>query len=521
VESSIRIKRLVLQKFFVATRVQGILTGSTIYLYMRSGAQRTTLWFWAMSQKNQSPVCCGSLRGVFSLQDKESRRVTFDRRPIPPYSAWRGKFDAPFEHPPANCTYFLIDRSGSAEFAERPGTRRRSFSKDEQGGLLPLFALALPILGMVAAMAVELAEVSIADRKLQNIVDATALGAARQLSVDPSAATLTRATVEAHGLAEPLRKRWSVQAKVTSDPAKGTLTVELAAQRSSFFGNLVPPGGFHLQASATASSAGKYPLCVLALKQGSATAATLADSSALTAGNCLIQSNGDLSASGGARVSAAFVRAAGKASGRINPNPITDAPQVKDPFASIPINVPLICNDKNIKVGNAMVTLNPGVHCGDLDLKGTGTLFLNAGEHYFVGDEFELGGNVTVTGTDVVVILKGQSKVEISGNATLSLDGRRSGSYAGFAIITDRSLMTDVEISAKTARKIHGTVYLPSASLKLSGNNKVSSQSPWTIVVANSVRLAGSADLVINTDYASSPVPVPIGVGPGITRLQK
>ncbi|MCZ8102093.1 MAG: hypothetical protein O9972_29890, partial [Burkholderiales bacterium] len=43
--------------------------------------------------------------------------------PIPPYSAWRGKFDAPFEHPPANCTYFLIDRSGSAEFAERPGTR--------------------------------------------------------------------------------------------------------------------------------------------------------------------------------------------------------------------------------------------------------------------------------------------------------------------------------------------------------------------------------------------------------------
>ncbi len=461
------------------------------------------------------------LRGLGVSRIGALLAVRVAAQPAPRYSARRGNALAPFEHPPADCTYPPIDHSGSAEFAERPGTRRRSFAKDEQGGLLPLFAFALPILGMVAAMAVELAEVSVTDRKLQNIVDATALGAARQLSVDPSAATLTRATAEAHGLAEPLRKRWSVQASVTSDPAKGTLSVALAAHRSSFFGNLVPPGGFSLQASATATSAGKYPLCVLALQQGSATAATLAGSSSLTAGNCLIQSNGDLSASGSASVSAAFVRAAGKASGQITPKPITDAPLVKDPFASIPINVPVTCNDKNIKVGSGKTTLNPGVHCGDLDLEGTGTLVLNPGEHYFVGDEFELGGNVTVTGSDVVIILKSQKSVQISGNASLLLDGRQSGPYAGFAIITDRSLTTDVEISAKTARKIHGTVYLPSAPLKLSGNNKASSQAPWTIVVANSVRLAGSAELVINTDYASSPVPVPVGVGPGITRLQK
>ena len=373
---------------------------------------------------------------------------------------------------------------------------------------------------MVTAMAAELFEVSVTDRKLQNIADAAALSAARQLSADPSAATLTRARIEADSLAEPLRKRWSVQVNATSDRANGTLTVLMAARRNSFFGNLMPLGGFNIQVSATASSSGKYPLCVLAM-QKSSSSASFVDSSSLSAANCLIQSNGDLSVSGGASISAALVRTTGKAAGQISPSPITDTPPVRDPFASIPINVPSSCSDKDIKVGNGTTTLNPGVHCGNLELKGTGTLILNPGEHYFVGGEFELGDYVTVMGTDVVIILKGQGNIEISGNATLSLDGRKSGPYAGFAVITDRSLTADLRISAKTARKIHGTVYLPSATLRLSGNNKVSKDSPWTIVVANAIRLGGSADLVINTDYASSPVPVPVGVGPGITRLQQ
>lgn len=453
-----------------------------------------------------------------------ARVLQFDEEPSVGYHCLPALDEAPRSracHQGSCCDCAALVRSEWVQPNQRPATIRRYFSKDEQGGILPVFALALPVLAMVAAMAAELYEVSVTDRKLQNIVDATALGAARQLSVDPSTATVTRASVEASNLAEPLRKRWFVQADVTSDRANGTLTVTMAARRNSFFGNLIPLGGFNIQVSATASSSGKYPLCVLALQTGSATSATLAGSSSLTAGNCLIQSNGDLSVTGGASISAGLVRSTGKAVGQISPSPITDTPPVKDPFASIPINVPSSCSDKDIKVGNATTTLNPGVHCGKLDAKGTGTLILNPGEHYFVGGEFELGGNITVTGTDVVIILKGQGNVEISGNATLSLDGRQSGPYAGFAIITDRGLTTDVEITAKTARKIHGTVYLPSATLKLSGNNKVSSKSPWTIVVAKAIRLGGSADLVINTDYASSPVPVPVGVGPGITRLQQ
>lgn len=146
---------------------------------------------------------------------------------------------------------------------------------------------------------------------------------------------------------------------------------------------------------------------------------------------------------------------------------------------------------------------------------------LNPGEHYFVGQTFSLGGNATLTGSDAVIILKDQATVSIGGNATLSLDGRKAGPYAGFVLMSDRSFSGTVSISAKTAKRLHGTVYLPGATLDVKGNNKVADQSPWTIVVAKSVSLGGSADLVINADYAGSSVPVPTGIGPGVTRLLK
>ncbi len=43
---------------------------------------------------------------------------------------------------------------------------------------------------------------------------------------------------------------------------------------------------------------------------------------------------------------------------------------------------------------------------------------------------------------------------------------------------------------------------------------RVADQSAWTVIVAKGVQIGGTANLVINHDYAGSPVPVPQGVGP-------
>ena len=50
--------------------------------------------------------------------------------------------------------------------------------------------------------------------------------------------------------------------------------------------------------------------------------------------------------------------------------------------------------------------------------------------------------------------------------------------------------------------------------MKVTGSgNKIADQSPWTVVVASKLAVSQSANLVINSDYGRSSVPVPAGVG--------
>ena len=125
-----------------------------------------------------------------------------------------------------------------------------------------------------------------------------------------------------------------------------------------------------------------------------------------------------------------------------------------------------------------------------------------------------------IVGDDVVLIFKGQYKMKFKDRASLSLEGRRAGTYAGFVLVTDRSFKGKFSISSDRARRLLGTIYLPSATFDVSGtNSKVADQSPWTIVVANKLDVSASANLVINSNYGISVVPVPSGIGSESIRL--
>ena len=389
-----------------------------------------------------------------------------------------------------------------------------------RGSIQTIAGLTLPVVAIGIAGGIEFTDMVRTRGQLQAVADSAALSGARQYSADPSAATLTRITTWANSLAEPLKGRWTVAPNVTADKTAGSVTVVLSAQRSSYFGRLLPTGTLATEVKATGVNAGSAPLCALGIEP-SGPSLKLSGSSALTAQDCLVQSNGDLSAGGASSVVAGSVRAGGHASGNISPTPVVDAPQIRDPFADLPIAVPAGCTDVSIQLGTGTQTLNPGVHCGQLQLTGTGTLMLNPGEHYFVGPAFSIAGNVDIQGNDVVMILKGQSNADISGSVSLSLTARKSGPYAGFALITDRSFQGQLGISAKNAKKILGTIYLPNGELSISGaGNRIADQSAWTIVVARRITASGSPKLVINSAYASTDTPVPRGVGPGAVRLQ-
>lgn len=394
------------------------------------------------------------------------------------------------------------------------------FRQSRGGSVIVVLSLLLPILAMAAVGVAEMTEVTLARAKLQGYVDAAAIRGAGEFGVDQSAATAERVRLYADGEAEPLRKRWTITSAVAIDSAARTVTVVQKGHRASFFRNMLPPGGWTIEAKATAVRTARKPLCVLASQEPTRlvtpTAIDLDNNSAITANDCLVQSNANLTAAPSTSLWAGEVRAVGSATGPVRPAPVTDAPPMADPFAKMRIDVPLLCDTPlSINIGSGTIYLNPGVHCGELSLLGFTTIVLLPGDHYFLGPYLNVLGNSVITGTDVVMIFKGLISAQVIGMSKLEIEGRKSGPYAGFAIITDRDYYGDFAISTSNARKIVGTIYLPNASLTVAGfGNKVADQSPWTVVVARTLRTMGSANLMINANYNSSTVPVPSGVGP-------
>jgi hypothetical protein len=149
---------------------------------------------------------------------------------------------------------------------------------------------------------------------------------------------------------------------------------------------------------------------------------------------------------------------------------------------------------------------------------------LSPGDYYFVGSSVTIRGNAKISGTDVALVFKGQTTVDFSGGADVSIEGRKSGPYAGFVIVGDRAFTGTMTFSTPNARNLLGTIYLPNGDLAVSGpNTRAGDLSSWTIVVARKIAVSGTATLTINSDYVSGAVPVPEGAGPKAgtsTRLE-
>lgn len=69
-------------------------------------------------------------------------------------------------------------------------------------------------------------------------------------------------------------------------------------------------------------------------------------------------------------------------------------------------------------------------------------------------------------------------------------------------------------ISSDNTRVLLGTIYLPKGSLFVDAQKEVADKSAFTVIVARTIKLEHGPNLVLNTDYLSTDVPVPAGLGP-------
>jgi len=397
----------------------------------------------------------------------------------------------------------------------RPSLRRawRRFRAATGGGIAVWTAVALPPLAVLAVGAVELASVS-SDR---GVLQLAALAGARELGFSGPGGVVQRTQAYAVEQSADVAGRQRISAAATLQDDDQTVRLEMRAHRMSFFGNLLPPGGFNTVVVSTASALGSTPLCLVGLRTAAGTDVHVYDNARIRATDCLIQSNADVLAAGGAAIAAGEVQASGAASGAITPVPLVGAPVLEDPFASR-----RIVHDSCGLLGGLLGLLIPaGSHCSDIRLGRGDVKRFAPGVHHFRDADLIMTADSRIEGDGVVLIFDSQSSMRVSGSASLDLQGMRTGAWAGFVIIGPRSNGETFDFASANIDTLEGVIYLPSSLLRVSGNREVAEDSNWTVTLANRMEVRGSTTLVVNSDYAGSNVPVPRGVGPreGGTRL--
>jgi hypothetical protein len=419
-------------------------------------------------------------------------------------------------------------------------------------------AIGLPALALLAAGAVEISFLYADKSKTQDVADAAALMGAQQLGVSPNGAA-DRVQAYALGQLSDLQQRSTVKVQA-SVSAQGSFQVTITTHRGSFFGNLLPIGGFNTVASATAVGLNELPLCVLVFGDRKNNNLHLQDQSILQAPACLVHSNQGVQVDPRASLQAADTEASAAAKGPISPAANTGAPQIADPFAGIDISFPSGCETAPSgpgpggppgpgapttlvidggALGGATYQLPPGLYCQNIDIKNGAGVQLSSGEYYFAGNLI-VEDTSAIAGADVALQFNTNASFDFMGASTVSLSGRKSGKYAGFVVLTTRDNQANFTIESNHVTNLLGAIYVPNAQLQVYGTSQVAQASAWTVIAAMSLVVqaappepptppvpGGGAGppqppapggrssplLLVNANYAASDVPVPVGVG--------
>lgn len=406
---------------------------------------------------------------------------------------------------------------GLASQARRLWSARR-------GSVAQITAFALPCFALMAMGASEFVGVNASGSRLQSIADAGALEGAHHLSLAVDASVVTERTasfVDKQFEAWQSAPSYEGTYEIVDWNGQNAVRVLLEGSRPSFFGSLLPPGGWKFKAEATAAPVGRTPLCVLATGTGGPMI-DVVNTSVIEAPDCGVHSNAEIVLDNPAHITGRRIQAVLTATGgTMVPAPGTGAASITDPFASMTFPSTNSCPFTGNGQSNPIVygphgtyPLPPGIHCRPIIVKANATLVLEPGDHFF-RKNLQLQGPARLTGEDVFLFFDHGSDPLFNGaNASVNLVGRRSGPYAGMVMATIAGNQPNIVLPGKIVEQLLGVVYVRNGFLEVSGDGVAAEDSAWTVIVARQIRTRSSARIRINADYDGSDVPVPNGVGP-------
>lgn len=407
----------------------------------------------------------------------------------------------------------------------------------ERASTLTTFAVALPVLLGVVAMGIDYAGAAFMKTKMQRVADDAAVMSARQLQLATSTADKVSASAQSYVAA----RFGGATTTVDVDTKALTVRVQLDADVDPLVPFWFLDKAVHLTAAATAKLSSGLPLCLLALDNRAAGTLNLEASSLLTAPSCLVYSDSKSSqgimALSNSVLTAGFVCTAGgkitETDANITPQPATDCPAMPDPLAGRPPPLAAGCDHLLMIVPGGSTTLQPGVYCGGLIISLGANVTMAPGVYTIKDGPFLVNGNATLTGKNVSIYLQGlDSNLKFDTDTTISLSAPKDGPMAGILMYDDPTGATALLnpliagkyykllsparehlILSNNARTLIGTIYMPKGRLIIDANKPVADKSDYTVLVVDQLDLYSGPNLILNSDYGASEIPVPAGVG--------
>ena len=442
-----------------------------------------------------------------------------------------------------------------------PSGRWMRFVRHAGGNVAIVFSLVAPALLAAMGATIDYAGTISGKHSLQSIADNAALGGAQASRLGNATQNSIAATVANIVSASAHGARIAAATSVPTD--KASVTVTLTQDLPMRFGAMVGMGSTRVTATATAKVSGGAPLCVASLattdpklasvpkpsKDAKGNLALLAlaidvallpnpgilmlKGSKVTAPNCFVSTNlakpYSMTVKDTAKLSARNIQSGGGYNGTVGVNysttPGTDSPAAADPLQSLPTpTTPSMCTYTNLAISGGAATLTPGVYCGGLHISDGASITLLPGVYVIKDGSFIVDSAATVSGNGVGFYLTATAPVSwtkfpnlyFGTDTHISLSAAATGEMAGVLFFEDRALPKGAlhAILSNDARNLLGTIYLSRGFLGVASSAPVADQSAYTIIVANALLLYGGPELVLNTNYSATAIPVPDGVGP-------
>ena len=395
----------------------------------------------------------------------------------------------------------------------------RLFARDKHGTVAVIFGLlSVPLLGLVGA-AMDYSQATQARSTLQAAADSAALvGVLRS----GTASERTLAVTAAFNARTQPALAASPSVQVSNDKVVVTASGHVETTLLKVLN--LPTIDVGVRATAVRAQNGPPP-CILALSKAATPGIEISGNATLQSKGCVLYSNSSskpsIQISGSANVAADGYCAAGTVvtTRTLTPSPQDYCPEATDPYASLRAPSDTVCRWTNASVQpKESKTLDPGVYCGGLDLKGDVTL--SPGLYVIKDGLLSMNSQGTISGKGVTFYLMGANAgFSINGGAKLELSPMTTGAYSGLLLVQDRqSNINGVsKFNGNGNTLLSGLVYMPTQQVQLNGTASFSQVVPFFPIIADTIKITGS--MASTADATSMNLIAPLPQSPGGARL--